>query len=158
MLVLCFFSFSHFSTQTCAKIIWLSVNAFNSFVFYILMFDIDWLSDWMVFYAAFNNISVISPQQLTLFMSFLGFTNTRLGLWGVLPKDTPTKNPEDPVWLKPRTPELWVKHLITEPSRTPVWYRQPFPKWQIVDSSKLKEFTDDNLEFHENGNMFSKAI
>ena len=28
----------------------------------------------MVFYAAFNSISVISWRQLTLFMSFLGFT------------------------------------------------------------------------------------
>ena len=27
-----------------------------------------WLIDWMVFYAAFNSISVISPWQLTLFM------------------------------------------------------------------------------------------
>ena len=40
---------------------------------------IDWLIDWMVFYATFNSISVISRRQLTLFMSFLGFTSTRLG-------------------------------------------------------------------------------
>ena len=33
----------------------------------------------MVFYAVFNSISVISLRQLTLFMSFLGFTSTRLG-------------------------------------------------------------------------------
>ena len=33
----------------------------------------------MVYYAAFNNISVMSRRQLTLFMSFLGFTSTRLG-------------------------------------------------------------------------------
>ena len=33
----------------------------------------------MVFYAAFNSISVISWRQFTLFMSFLGFTSTRLG-------------------------------------------------------------------------------
>ena len=79
----------------------------------------DWLIDWMVFYAPFNSISVISRQQLTLFMSFLGFTSTRLGLWSVLPKDTPTKNSEDPVRLEPRTPGLRVKHLTTEPSRTP---------------------------------------
>ena len=49
--------------------------------------------DWMVFYAAFNSIWVIQQQQLTLFMSFLGFTSTRLGLWSVLPKDTPPKKP-----------------------------------------------------------------
>ena len=34
----------------------------------------------------------------------------------------------------------------------------PFPKRQIVDSSKLKEFADDNLEFDENGSKFSKQI
>ena len=52
---------------------------------------LDWMVGWMVFYAAFNNISVISGWQFTLFMSFLGFTSIRLGLWSVLPKDTPTK-------------------------------------------------------------------
>ena len=36
--------------------------------------------DLMVLYAAFNSISVISRPQFTLFMSFLGFTSTRLGL------------------------------------------------------------------------------
>ena len=35
---------------------------------------------------------------------FLGFTSTRLGLWRVLPKDTPTKKkPEDPVRPEPGT-------------------------------------------------------
>ena len=52
---------------------------------------IGWLIDWMVFYAAFNSISVISRRQLTLFLPFLGFTSTRIGPWSVLPKDTPTK-------------------------------------------------------------------
>ena len=33
-----------------------------------------------------------------------------------------------------------------------------FPKRQIVDSSKLKEFADDNFEFDENGEKFSKWI
>ena len=33
----------------------------------------------MVFYAAFNSISVISRRQLALFISFRGFTSTRLG-------------------------------------------------------------------------------
>ena len=47
-------------------------------------------------------------------MSFLGFPSTRLELWSVLPKDTPTKNPQDPVRLKPRTPELWVEHWATQ--------------------------------------------
>ena len=35
---------------------------------------------------------------------------------------------------------------------------QPFPKWHIVDSSKLKEFADDNLKFDENGGQFSKQV
>ena len=79
-----------------------------------------WLVGWMVFYAAFNSISVISRRQITLFMSFLGLTSTRLELWRVLPKDTPTKKtPEDPVLLEPRTPGLRVKHFTTEPRRTP---------------------------------------
>ena len=47
--------------------------------------------DWMVFYAAFNSVSVISWWQLTFFMSFLGFTSTRLGLRSVLLNDTPMK-------------------------------------------------------------------
>ena len=76
----------------------------------------------MVFYAAaFNNISVISQPQLTLFMSFLGFSSTRLWLRSVLPKDTPTKNSEDTVLLEPRTPGLSVKHFTTEPRGTPTF-------------------------------------
>ena len=67
---------------------------------------------------AFNSISVISRRQVTLFMSFLGFISTRLGLWSVLLKDTPTKNPKDPMRLDPRTPELRVKHFTTNPRRT----------------------------------------
>ena len=35
---------------------------------------------------------------------------------------------------------------------------QPFPKRQILDSSKLKEFADDNLNFGENGREFSKWV
>ena len=34
----------------------------------------------------------------------------------------------------------------------------PFPKRQILDSSKLKEFADDNLELHENGRKFFKRV
>ena len=32
----------------------------------------------------------------------------------------------------------------------------PFPKRQILDSSKLKEFADDNIKFNENGMKFFK--
>ena len=34
----------------------------------------------------------------------------------------------------------------------------PFPKRQILDSSKLKEFADDNFKFDENGRKFSKRV
>ena len=47
------------------------------------------------------------------------------------------------------------------------WYRSredygscinPFPKQQILDSSKLKEFADDNFIFDENGGKYSKIV
>ena len=72
----------------------------------------------MVFYAAFNSISVISRRQLTLFMSFLGFTSTRLGSEMSCQRTLPRKNPEDLVRLEPRTPGLQVKHFTTEPRGT----------------------------------------
>ena len=34
----------------------------------------------------------------------------------------------------------------------------PFPKRQILELSKFKEFADDNFEFDENGGKFSKRI
>ena len=40
-----------------------------------------------------------------------------LGLWSVLPMDTPQENPKDPVWLTLRIPGLQVKHFSTEPYR-----------------------------------------
>ena len=33
-----------------------------------------------------------------------------------------------------------------------------FPKQQILDASKLKEFADDNFKFNENGTKFSKRV
>ena len=54
-----------------------------------------------------------------LFMSFLGFTSTRLGSEVFCPRTLPQKNPEDPVWLEPSTPGLRVKHFTTESHRTP---------------------------------------
>ena len=35
---------------------------------------------------------------------------------------------------------------------------EPFPKRQILDISKLKEFADDNFKFDENGSNFSKLV
>ena len=72
----------------------------------------------MVFYATFNSISVILRRQFTLFMSFLGFTSTRLGFEVSCPRTLPRKNPEDPVRLEPMTPGLRVKHFTTEPHGT----------------------------------------
>ena len=34
----------------------------------------------------------------------------------------------------------------------------PFTKRKILDSSKLKEFADDNFRFDENGRKFSKSV
>ena len=34
----------------------------------------------------------------------------------------------------------------------------PFPKRQILDSSKLKEFADDNFKFDETGRKFSEML
>ena len=34
----------------------------------------------------------------------------------------------------------------------------PFPKLQILHSSKLKEFPDDNFKFDENGRKFFKWV
>ena len=59
-------------------------------------------------------ISVISWRQFTLFMSFLGFTSTRLGSEMTCRRTLPRKNPEDPVRLESRTPGLQVKHFTTE--------------------------------------------
>ena len=35
---------------------------------------------------------------------------------------------------------------------------EPIPKRQILDSSKLKEFADDNFKFDENGRKLSKRV
>ena len=35
---------------------------------------------------------------------------------------------------------------------------QPFPRGQILDSSKLKEFADNIFEFDENGRKFSTRV
>ena len=35
---------------------------------------------------------------------------------------------------------------------------KPFPKQQILDSSKLKHFADDNFKSDENGRKFSKRV
>ena len=79
----------------------------------------------MVFYAAFNSISVISRRQLTLVMSFLGFTSNRLGLWSVLPNDTPTKKPRGSSTA--RTQDPWI-------------LSQTLYHWAIQDSDKILDW------------------
>ena len=37
-------------------------------------------------------------------------------------------------------------------------FNYSFPKRQILDSSNLKEFADDNFNFDENGRKFSKPV
>ena len=37
-------------------------------------------------------------------------------------------------------------------------YSLPFPKRQILDSSNLKEFADNNFKLNENGRNFSKPV
>ena len=40
-----------------------------------------------------------------------------------------------------------------------IWERvNPFPNNKILDSSKLKEFADDNFKFDENGTKFSEWL
>ena len=40
----------------------------------------------------------------------------------------------------------------------PTRFDYPFPKQQILDSSKLKEFTDDNFKFDENGRKLYERV
>ena len=53
-----------------AKLLKIELGGSCVVFFRVLIFakEKDWLIDWMVFYAAFNSISVISRRQLTLFM------------------------------------------------------------------------------------------
>ena len=39
-----------------------------------------------------------------------------------------------------------------------IYVISPFPKRQILDSSKLKEFADDNFKMDENGRKFPKRL
>ena len=41
---------------------------------------------------------------------------------------------------------------------TKKFHIKPFPKRHILDSTKLKEFADDNFKFDENGGKFSKQV
>ena len=62
----------------------------------------------------------------------------------------------------------YKRHCVEQPNERDGWMigwlylgltpLYSFPKWQIVDSSKLKEFADDNFKFNENGRKLSKAV
>ena len=95
----------------------------------------------MVFYAA---LTVISRRQLTLFVSFLGFTSTRLGSEVSCPRTLPRKNPEDTVQLEPRTTGLRVKHFTTETRR--------------ILSQVLTRLTKYSPETWENEKMLDSSI
>ena len=106
----------------------------------------------------------MSWQQLTLFLSYPGFTSTRLGLWSVLPKDIPThkKKTGNLMRLEPMTPGL--RPLYHWPTLDPVKYvkgkawlmtiyygiachRKQFP--MFVGKSKSKFFHKYVLELQE---------
>ena len=50
----------------------------------------------------------------------------------------------------------WIqgKKAGEKPKRRKFW----FPKQQILDSSKLREFAEDRFKFHENVRKFSKNV
>ena len=60
----------------------------------------DWLNG--VLHCLLQDFSHITRWQLTLFVSFLCVTSTRMGLWIFLTKDTPRENPGHPARLEPR--------------------------------------------------------
>ena len=107
----------------------------------------------MVFYAAFNSISVISRQQLTLFM--LSCVSPVLGkaLKCLAQRHSHEKNPEDLVRLEPRTPGLRIKHLTTEP---------PFPHkpWfsRVCSTSLLKTLWEKEKLFVKSNFSFSLSV
>ena len=51
--------------------------------------------------------------------SWLSWISSVLGWGSKLSCQRTTKNPDDPLWLKPRTPGLQVKHFTTKQCKTP---------------------------------------
>ena len=69
-----------------------------------------------------------SYQGDSSYYSCLSWVSPVLG-WGSevsCPRTLPRKNPEDPVWLEPRTPGLCIKHITSEPCRTPYYIEKGF--------------------------------
>ena len=48
--------------------------------------------------------------------------------------------------------------LYLVPAKLTNEFRSLFPKWQILESFKLKEFVDGSFKFYENGAKFSKRL
>ena len=86
--------------------------------------------------------------------ALLGFTSTRLGSEVSCPKTLPRKNPEDPVWLEPRTPGLRVKHFTTGPHGTLVG-------GDVDDGDSVgngDDDDDDDNDFGDSGMMMMLVI
>ena len=95
----------------------------------MLSIELNTLIVWMVFYATFNSISVLSQQQLTLFMSGV----SPIPGWSVLPKNTPMK--------KPRGPQGYESNTTTEPCRTPT-FNSNFLVWKKAKEPNKKRLID----------------
>ena len=85
--------------------------------------------------------------------ALLGLTSTRLGSEVSCPKTLPRKNPEDPVWLEPRTPGLRVKHFTTGPHGTLVG-----GDVDDGDSVGNGDDDDDDNDFGDSGMMMMLVI
>ena len=60
--------------------------------------------------------------------------------------------------VKEKNPSLLSSALVVLLGFSTSIYICPFPKRQILDSSKLKEFADDNCKFDEDGRKFAKWV
>ena len=87
---------------------------------------LSWLVDWMVFYAAFKSISVISRQQLSLLMPFLGFTILVWRSEVFSAKISPGKTQRIQCDSNPGPLDYESNTL---PRSTPIWISQPEKDW-----------------------------
>ena len=72
------------------------------------------------------------------------------------PRTLPRKNPEDPVRLEPRTPDLRVKHFTTEPRGTP-----PPPPRSVqydIDINRPEDLLIDFLKLNDFLNILHSLI
>ena len=95
---------------------------------------IDWLIEW---FKHFQQYFIHIMPTTHIIMSFLGFISNSLGLWSVLPKDTPMKNPEDPVRLE-HMPRDYKTNTL------PLTMLDP---WQIKSNPNIKDLKNDGFFF-----------